>query len=69
MTYQPIEDGYCTDCGAVSPAELCDACFIEQQPAGREGFDGIVDRLMYEHGLDREEAELRAEQILTEDAA
>jgi hypothetical protein len=42
---------------------------MEENPAGREGFDGIVDRLMFEHGLDREEAEARAEQILKDDAA
>ncbi len=70
MTYDPLEDGYCRDCGAVSPDGLCDECLVEQQhPAGREGFDGIVDRLMFEHGLDRDEAEVRAEQILQDDAA
>jgi len=69
VTYCPIEDGYCPDCGAVSPDGLCEDCGDETHPAGREGFDGIVDRLMFEHGLDREDAELRAEQILTEDAA
>jgi len=70
VTYDPLEDGYCRDCGAVSPACVCDECLVEQQhPAGREGFDGIVDRLMFEHGLDRDEAEARAERILEDDAA
>jgi hypothetical protein len=70
VTYQPLEDGYCVDCGAISPESLCEECALEQQhPAGREGFDGIVDRLMFEHGLDRDEAEARAERILEDDAA
>ncbi len=59
---------YCPDCWCVDPNGEC-TCTEDEFPSGREGFDGIVDRLMFEHGLDRDEAELRAEQILTEDAA
>lgn len=38
----------------------------EQKP---EGFDALVDRLMFVMGLDRDEAENRAVQILEDDAA
>lgn len=32
-------------------------------------FDGLIDKLMHIHGLDRDEAEARALQILEDDAA
>ena len=60
--------GYCPDCWCVDPNGEC-TCDQESHPAGREGFDGIVDRLMFELGLDRSEAETRAIAILEEDAA
>ena len=60
-------DGYCPDCWCVDPNGEC-TC-DEDFPAGREGFDGLVDRLMYEKGLDRDEAEARAIAILEEDTA
>ena len=61
-------DGYCPECWAETPDGVC-SCASEELPAGREGFDGIVDRLMFELGLDRSEAEMRAIAILEEDAA
>ena len=63
------DEDFCADCGALLPGPCSDGCSDEINPAGREGFDGLVDRLMFEFGLDRADAETRAIEIMEEDAA
>ena len=48
------------------PSPVEDQIVDEQKP---EGYDALVDRLMFVMGLDRDEAEIRAMQILEDDAA
>lgn len=57
---------YCPDCGAELPGDCSEGCADEVSP---ESFDSLVDKLMNLRGMDKEEAEKLAEDILSEDAA
>ena len=59
---------YCETCGAELPGDCSQGCADEINPAGREGFDSLVDLLMA-RGYDRDEAEARAVDIMENDAA
>ena len=55
---------FCPDCGSLLPGDCSEGCADDV-----EGFDSLVDKLQALRGMDREEAEKLAEDILEEDSA